>query len=51
MSFQSFRQGEELFEEGVDVVGVVGQQHLLVCPLLDDLQGGFLPVLPQQGGI
>lgn len=48
MPFQAFGQGEELLEEGVDVVGVVRQQHLLVGPLLDDLQRGLLSVLPQQ---
>lgn len=47
MSFEAFGEGEELLEEGVDVVGVVGQQHLLSGALLDDLQGCFLSVLPQ----
>ena len=48
MSFQPLGQREELLEEGVDVVGVVRQQHLLVSPLLDDLQWRLLSVLPQQ---
>ena len=47
MPLQSLGQGEEFLANGVDVVGVVRQQHFLLGALLDDLERRLLTISPQ----